>query len=538
MKISACLIVKNEEKLLPQCLKSIRDWVDEIIVVDTGSTDKTMSIARSFEAVVYEQAWQDDFSFHRNYSISKATGDWIFIIDADEEVPSPHGIAIKEFIENDKDSDVLTIKVQNVYGAEKSVRSTMISMRFFKKSTEPRYDSFVHNRPQIKQGSKVKLTGFRLLHYGYGLEDKKKMAEKYKRMVTMCKKNMDDNSDSPMAHLYYARSIRVKDGAFNKGAVSEMMVTLLRGVELCNGKNSEQNEYIQLLYATGIVEYTIGHHRMAAIYGHEALKFKPDYLDAIMLLGYAYTYGIDHNEGEKWFRRYLSEQERYIYEDKLDALSMENSNGRIEAYKSLIDIENLKNKKSVNDESLLAGTEKSSDYYDDIYSRKYNTRRYQPIYKAVVKSISQNGTKVLELGCGTGDLAVMIEKIGKPYSGFDFSRNAIKVAKKRGAKNVFRGNIYDPIRYSGDYNTVIGLEVFEHIDDIDALALIPIGKRVIISVPNFPDVAHKRIYESPDQIAFRWQALLRIEKVDIFDMGGDRRIFLCYGEKIGVDNGN
>lgn len=538
MKISACLIVKNEEKLLPQCLDSIKGWVDEIIIVDTGSTDKTMDIARSYGAVVYEQKWKNDFSFHRNYSISKATGDWIFIIDADEEVPSPHGVAIREFIEKDKSSDVLTIKVQNVYGAEKAVRSTMVSMRFFKKSTKPVYDGAVHNRLQIKAGSVVKLTGFRLLHYGYGLKDKDKMAGKYQRMISMCKKNMDDNPDSPMAHLYYARAIRVKDGSFNKGAVSDMMVALLRGVELCKGKNTEQNEYLQLLYGAGIVEYTIGHHRMAAIYGHEALRFKPDYLDAILLLGYAYTYGIDHTEGEKWFRRYLTEQETYVFEDKLDALSMENSNARVEAYKSLIDIEGFKNKKSVSDESLLAGTEKSADYYDDIYSGEYDTKRFQPIYKAVVKSISRNGIKVLELGCGTGDLAVMIEKIGKPYSGFDFSRQAVKIAKKNGAKNVFRGNIYDPIRYTGDYNTVIGLEVFEHIDDIDALALIPTGKKVILSVPNFPDVSHKRIYEGPDQIAFRWQALLRIEKVDVFDMGGDRRIFLCYGEKIGVDNGN
>lgn len=534
MKISACLIVKNEEKLLPQCLDSIKDWVDEIIIVDTGSTDKTMDIARSYGALVYEQKWQNDFSFHRNYSISKATGDWIFIIDADEEVPSPHGEAIRKFLENDKEAEVLSIKLQNVYGQDKKVGSTSAQMRFFKRSTDPSYDGFVHNRLRIKSGTKISLTGFRLLHYGYGLEDKEKMAEKYRRVISMCKKNMGDNPDSPMAYFYYARAIRVKDGRFNKEAVSDMMVALLRGIELCKGKNSGQNEYIQLLYATGIVEYTIGNHRMAAVYGHEALRFKPDYLDAIMLLGYAYTYGIDHVEGEKWFRRYLTEQEKYVYEDKLDALTMENSNGRIEAYKSLIDIEGLKNKKSTNDESLSAGTENSADYYDEVYSRKYDTKRFQPIYRAVVKSISQNGTKVLELGCGTGDLAVMIEKVGKPYSGFDFSRKAIKIAKKRGAKNVFKGNIYDPIRYSGDYNTVIGLEVFEHIDDIDALALIPVGKKLIISVPNFPDVAHKRIYEDPDQIAFRWQALVKISEVIPFDMGGDRRIFLCYGERIGL----
>ena len=83
--ISACMIVKNEEEMLPNCLESIRSWVDEIIIVDTGSTDKTVEIAKSYGAKIYNQVWTKDFSFHRNYSISKATCDWVFIIDADEE---------------------------------------------------------------------------------------------------------------------------------------------------------------------------------------------------------------------------------------------------------------------------------------------------------------------------------------------------------------------------------------------------------------------------------------------------------------------
>ena len=67
--ISACMIVKNEEEMLPNCLESIRSWVDEIIIVDTGSTDKTVEIAKSYGAKIYNQVWTKDFSFHRNYSI-------------------------------------------------------------------------------------------------------------------------------------------------------------------------------------------------------------------------------------------------------------------------------------------------------------------------------------------------------------------------------------------------------------------------------------------------------------------------------------
>ena len=88
------MMVKNEEKLLPGCLESIKDHVDEIVIVDTGSTDHTVSIAESFGANVYHHPWENHFSKHRNQSMSYAKGDWIFIIDADEELILPKGKSI------------------------------------------------------------------------------------------------------------------------------------------------------------------------------------------------------------------------------------------------------------------------------------------------------------------------------------------------------------------------------------------------------------------------------------------------------------
>ncbi|OPY11330.1 MAG: SPBc2 prophage-derived glycosyltransferase SunS [Syntrophus sp. PtaB.Bin001] len=84
--LSLCMIVKNEEKHLIKCLKSVRDVVDEMIVVDTGSTDKTIDIARIFGAKIFEFPWTGDFSAARNHSLDQATGDWILILDADEVI--------------------------------------------------------------------------------------------------------------------------------------------------------------------------------------------------------------------------------------------------------------------------------------------------------------------------------------------------------------------------------------------------------------------------------------------------------------------
>lgn len=84
ISISVCMIVKDEERVLRRCLDSLRDIADEIIIVDTGSTDKTKQIASQYTDKVYDFEWIHDFSAARNYSFSKATMDYIYAADADE----------------------------------------------------------------------------------------------------------------------------------------------------------------------------------------------------------------------------------------------------------------------------------------------------------------------------------------------------------------------------------------------------------------------------------------------------------------------
>ena len=82
--ISLCMIVKNEEAVLARCLDSVKEVVDEIVIVDTGSTDKTKEIAAQYTGLVYDFAWDDDFSAARNASFSRATKDFILWLDADD----------------------------------------------------------------------------------------------------------------------------------------------------------------------------------------------------------------------------------------------------------------------------------------------------------------------------------------------------------------------------------------------------------------------------------------------------------------------
>lgn len=96
--ISLCMIVKNEEAWLPGVLESARPHVDEIIVVDTGSSDRTVDIAKQFGAKVYDFEWIYDFAAARNFSFSKATGEWILWLDADDGIVSTKGRNLREIV--------------------------------------------------------------------------------------------------------------------------------------------------------------------------------------------------------------------------------------------------------------------------------------------------------------------------------------------------------------------------------------------------------------------------------------------------------
>lgn len=97
-KLSLCMIVKNEEACLADCLASVQGLIDEIIIVDTGSTDKTKEIAQKFTDKIFDFQWQDDFSAARNFSLKKATGDWVLVLDADEVLAEEDHQKIRELI--------------------------------------------------------------------------------------------------------------------------------------------------------------------------------------------------------------------------------------------------------------------------------------------------------------------------------------------------------------------------------------------------------------------------------------------------------
>lgn len=116
--LSLCMIVKNEEKLLSRCLESVKTLVDEIIIVDTGSTDQTKAIAQEYTEHVYDFIWINDFAAARNESLKYATGKWILILDADEYIEQYNHEELRKLLSSrpEQKPEVFLLNILNLLG--------------------------------------------------------------------------------------------------------------------------------------------------------------------------------------------------------------------------------------------------------------------------------------------------------------------------------------------------------------------------------------------------------------------------------------
>jgi glycosyltransferase involved in cell wall biosynthesis len=140
MNLSLCTIVKNEEATLPRTLDSVKDIVDEIVVLDTGSSDRTREIAQDCGARVYRFEWCDDFAAARNECLKYATGDWILVLDADEVLVPSIVPQIKQAIQSDR--ALLINLIRQEIGASQSPYSLV--SRLFRNRPDIRFSRPYH----------------------------------------------------------------------------------------------------------------------------------------------------------------------------------------------------------------------------------------------------------------------------------------------------------------------------------------------------------------------------------------------------------
>ena len=332
--VSACLIIKNEEELLPGCLESIRDWVDEIIVVDTGSSDKTVEIAKSYGARVYHHEWEGDFSKARNQSISYATKEWILIIDADERMNSDD-VAILASTLVDSGHDIVSVNVLNTYEQNKNVTVFLPSVRFFKRELQLQYAGIVHNQLVLPEGAKVLRTGIRINHLGYGLSADK-MAQKQARSKALLEKQLAENPDNPFALFNYAQLLRSDSNGFSSENIPIILKTASRALEL-TGPDNPDNRHIHLMCLDQLAwAYFFDKQYDKAIgYCTRALAHKPNYLDPLILLGHIFTQQGNSQAAISAFERYLEVRRLYDPAAEADNIILLHLNSQTIAYYSM-----------------------------------------------------------------------------------------------------------------------------------------------------------------------------------------------------------
>ena len=218
MKLSLCVICKNEERTIERCINSVKNEVDEMIIVDTGSTDKTIDIAKSLGAEVFEIEWEKDFAKARNYAISKATGDWIIFLDADEYVLEEDRQYTRNYVIEAMNRDKEAILVEMINVGDKDITSIFRPIRLFKRHSNIMYTGKIHEII-YRTDRTIKMLTFReplrIMHDGYMSEVQNEKDKGKRNLELLLKEFGEKPKDANLC--YYLMETYYGMGELEKG---------------------------------------------------------------------------------------------------------------------------------------------------------------------------------------------------------------------------------------------------------------------------------------------------------------------------------
>ena len=277
LPISLCMIVKNEEAMLQDCLLSVADIVNEMIVVDTGSSDNTTEIARKMGARVFFHKWNENFAEARNTALSHAKNPWILQLDADEELEKKWQNWFYETYPWAGKAGYL-IAIDNLSKpSHKEVFTAHYAIRFFKNSRDIKYKNKIHETVTL-DWSKAAQSNVRIVHKGYAIEERK--YKRKKRNLPLLEQELKQNPEDPyalanMALFYGSHNNYIKANEYASKALQfevkgplkrhclrfcmyqALQNTHVEKLEELTGLTNK-NEFPELLYFSGLMEADTG----------------------------------------------------------------------------------------------------------------------------------------------------------------------------------------------------------------------------------------------------------------------------------------
>ncbi|SHL02089.1 glycosyltransferase family 2 protein [Rhodothermus profundi] len=206
--LSLCMIVKNEAEYLETCLKLARPHVDEIVVIDTGSTDGSQDIARRYADVFEEIEWPNSFAAARNYSLDRASGKYILILDGDEYIADPQGWQLIRSVLTQRHVATLRLKLRNLLPPGLLEADVIYQERVFPNDPLLRYERKIHNQivdrikeyRQLKGGDVIDLP-VEIIHFGYA-HSEEKTRKKYIPRIPLLEAEYREADNEAMKYYY------------------------------------------------------------------------------------------------------------------------------------------------------------------------------------------------------------------------------------------------------------------------------------------------------------------------------------------------
>lgn len=288
-KLGWSLIVRDEEKVLERCLRSIRDTADEIVVTDTGSQDNTLSIAFQYADKVLMHPWQNSFSEARNFGLQFNTTDWVGWIDADESLLEDGAEELRCIVETDTKHQAIFCKLLSELPDERVSRHYL--PKLFRRGTA-RFEKIVHN--QLIHDHPALKTEIGIWHTGYNLPPEA-MARKRKRTETLLRKQIAESPQEAFHWMNLARTL------MTSGEYEESLEIAHKGLDAPETTSACQQ---MLYYNVAACSVNVKDFSTAKKALWQGLALNPRNLDHLFLLGWVFILEKEWAQAIVLFERY------------------------------------------------------------------------------------------------------------------------------------------------------------------------------------------------------------------------------------------